>query len=281
MKRLHALQKERLGHLGRIEASVPINPKLIEYIEMVKGMSLREAISFWANLVKPLGKDRLREMVHDHVAKSPLTSIFSSSILREDGKVDFVIPAIPWNEEPSEELLELHMWRMAEMTRPITAWMAHQVQHRIEVEHPWQEGCIDWLLNDNLFVPKGREPIFARGLKAGFEGDYMVATHLLIPQLENSFRHVLNQHGVLTTFLRQDGTQDEFPLNKVVGTKAFSEIFGEDLAFELRGLLAERAGTNLRNNVSHGLISAGSFYTPSNIILTPLSIWLLLNGLAR
>lgn len=278
MKRLHALQKERLDHLGKIETSVPIDPKLIEHIEKVKGMSLRDALAFWAIQVRPIGRERLREMVREHVTKSPLSSIFSNSILREDGKVDFVIPAMPLNEEPSEELLLLHMWRMAEMTRPVTAWMAEQIRHMIAGEHPWEEGCLDWLLNDNLFVPKGREPIFARGLQAGIEGDYIVATHLLIPQLENSFRHVLNQHGVLTTFLRQDGTQDEFPLNKVVETEAFSQVFGEDLAFELRGLLAERAGANLRNNVSHGLVSAGSFYSPSNVILVPLTLWLLLHG---
>lgn len=279
MKRLHELQKDRLEHLGKIETSVPIDPELIEHIEKVKGMSLREALTFWAIQVRPIGKERLREMVREHVTKSPLSSIFSNSILREDGKVDFVIPAMPLNEEPSEELLLLHMWRMAEMTRPVTAWMAEQIRHMIAGEHPWEKGCLDWLLNDNLFVPKGREPIFARGLQAGIEEDYIVATHLLIPQLENSFRHVLNQHGILTTFLRQDGTQDEFPLNKVVETEAFSQIFGEDLAFELRGLLAERAGANLRNNVSHGLVSAGSFYSHSNVILVPLTIWLLLHGM--
>lgn len=279
MKRLHALQKERRDHLGKIETSVPIDPKLIEHIEKVKGMSLRDALAFWAIQVRPIGKERLREMVKEQVTKSPLSSIFSNSILREDGKVDFVIPAMPLNEEPSEDLLQLHMWRMAEMTRPVTAWMAEQIRHMIADDHPWEEGCLDWLLNDNLFVPKGREPIFARGLQAGIEGDYIVATHLLVPQLENSFRHVLNQHGVLTTFLRQDGTQDEFPLNKVVEAEAFSQIFGEDLAFELHGLLAERAGANLRNNVSHGLVSARSFYSPSNVILVPLTIWLLLQGI--
>lgn len=281
MKRLHELQKDRLEHLGKIETSVPIDPKLIEHIEKVKGMSLRDALAFWAIQVRPIGKERLREMVREHVTQSPLSSIFSNSILCEDGKVDFVIPAMPLNEEPSEELLLLHMWRMAEMTRPVTAWMAEQIRHMIADEHPWEEGCLDWLLNDNLFVPKGREPIFARGLQAGIEGDYIVATHLLIPQLENSFRHVLNQHGVITTSLGQGGTQNEISLNTVVESESFPRIFGDDLAFELRGLLAERAGANLRNNVSHGLVSAGSFYSPSNVILVPLTIWLLLHGVGH
>lgn len=172
MKRLHELQKDRLEHLGKIETSVPIDPKLIEHIEKVKGMSLRDALAFWAIQVRPIGKERLREMVREQVTKSPLSSIFSNSILREDGKVDFVIPAMPLNEEPSEELLLLHMWRMAEVTRPVTAWMAEQIRHMIAVEHPWEEGCLDWLLNDNLFVPKGREPI----LRAVFKPELRAIT---------------------------------------------------------------------------------------------------------
>ena len=279
MKQLHELQMDRLDHLGKFETSVPIDPELVRHIEKVKGMSLQDALAFWAIQAQPIAKERLREMVREQVTKSPLSIIFSTSVLREDGKVDFVIPGMPLNKEPSDELLQLHMWRMAEMLRPVSAWISEQIRQHLCEEHPWQDGCLNWLLYDNLFVPKGRETIFERGIQAGIEGDYLVATHLLIPQLENSFRHALNQHGVLTTFLRQDGTQDEFPINKIVESEKFSQIFGEDLSFELRGLLAERAGANLRNNLSHGLVSAGSFFSPSNIILVPLILWVLLHGI--
>ena len=37
------------------------------------------------------------------------------------------------------------------------------------------------------------------------------------------------------------------------------EAFGEALAFDLRGLLVERMGANLRNRIAHGLMSDADF----------------------
>jgi hypothetical protein len=52
-----------------------------------------------------------------------------------------------------------------------------------------------WLTTDNPFIPEGRRVIYSRGLQAGLGGDFLVATHLLIPQLENSLRYTLLQVG--------------------------------------------------------------------------------------
>jgi hypothetical protein len=207
--------------------------------------------------------------------------MFTQTLLREDGKVDFILQPLPDDVNASGDLKAQHMWRMTEQLRGLTALIVESVRQIINEEHPWEEGCLDWLLNDNNFVPRGHEPLFECGLRAGLEGDYIVAAHLLLPQLENSFRHVLNQNGVVTTYLTQSGTQDEFPINSIVSAEEFVEVFGDDLAFELRGLLAERAGSNLRNNTSHGLLSADAFYGPSSIVLVPLTLFLLLAGLKQ
>lgn len=276
--KLHTAQQETLSNMGHIQVEVPVDPQLVEHIEKARGLSSKESIQFLALQARPLTKDALRKMVKDKVQSSPISSMFSTNLLREDGKVDFVLPPLPMGEEPSEELMQLHMWRMADMCRQVTAMMIESVRRIVAEEHPWQDGMLDWLLKDNLFVPESRVPIFRRGLRAGLEGDYLVATHLLIPQLENSFRRVLNQHGILTTFVKQDGTQDEHPLNTVIESEAFPEIFGQDLAFELRGLLTERAGHNLRNNTCHGLLPAGEFHSPASVTILPLTLWLLLHG---
>lgn len=276
--RLHAAQQDTLSNMGHIQFEVPVNPQLVDHIEKARGLSTKDSIQFLALQARPLTKDALRKMVKDKLQSSPVSCMFSTNLLREDGKVDFVLPPLPMGEEPSEELMQLHMWRMADMCRQVTAMMIESVRRIVSEEHPWQDGMLDWLLKDNLFVPESRIPIFQRGLRAGLEGDYLVSTHLLVPQLENCFRRVLNQHGILTTFVKQDGTQDEHPLNTVMESEAFPQIFGEDLAFELRGLLAERAGHNLRNNTCHGLLPTGEFYGPASVAILPLTLWLLMHG---
>ena len=38
-----------------------------------------------------------------------------------------------------------------------------------------------------------------------------------------------------------------------------TSVWGEDLTFDLRGLLVERFGTNLRNRLAHGLVDEREF----------------------
>src|SRR5207253_8393936 len=114
---------------------------------------------------------------------------------------------------------------------------------------------LEQIVVDSPFIPSGREFFFAKGLYAGLMGDYVVAAHLLIPQIENSIRHVLALHGAITSgFSRQD-IQNHYDLNRVLTDAGLEEkltkIFGEDLVFELKGLLVQHFGANLRNEIAH------------------------------
>jgi Domain of unknown function (DUF4209) len=90
-----------------------------------------------------------------------------------------------------------------------------------------------------------------------------VATHLLIPQVEHSIRVLLANAGVITSSLATGGIQNEYNLNQTLVDEKFAgpltKILGEDLVFDLRGLLIEHGGSNLRNRVAHGLLDDGEF----------------------
>jgi hypothetical protein len=45
------------------------------------------------------------------------------------------------------------------------------------------------------------------------------------------------------------------------------EIFGPDIAFDLRGILIERFGHNMRNESAHGLMPEGAFFQPASVYL--------------
>lgn len=106
--------------------------------------------------------------------------------------------------------------------------------------------------------PAGREMLFARGLHAGLTGDFVVAMHLSLPQVENSLRHMLAQRGVVVTKL-VDGIEDVVFLHELLDARGtyrplLEEMFGEDTIFDLEGLLVRRFGANLRNRSAHGLM---------------------------
>ena len=63
--------------------------------------------------------------------------------------------------------------------------------------------------------------------------------------------------------------QDEFPFNKILRDyqDELEKVFSEDIVFDLRGLLVERFGSNLRNEGSHGLMDYDEFLAPQAIYL--------------
>ena len=48
-----------------------------------------------------------------------------------------------------------------------------------------------FLVLHSPLVPAGRKDLFARGLLGGLRKDFVEAAHYLLPQIENSLRHVL------------------------------------------------------------------------------------------
>jgi hypothetical protein len=122
-------------------------------------------------------------------------------------------------------------------------------------------------------VPTGHEEIFARGLAAGFQADFLVASHLLVPQVENSLRFVLEANGVNVANLLSDMTQPVKLLGQLLGMGETSDIFGEDAVFELRGCLIEKHGFDLRNRVAHGFVTAHECNNGSGPVL---AWWLIL-----
>ena len=106
----------------------------------------------------------------------------------------------------------------------------------------------------------GHEILYSRGLIAGLEGDPIISTHLLIPQLENSLRYILKQHEFIASKI--ETIQDNLLLHEVLNSPDLEQILGRDIIFALKGLLVERMGSNLRNEICHGLLEHSRFYQP-------------------
>ena len=114
--------------------------------------------------------------------------------------------------------------------------------------------------------------MYALGFKSAIDGDSEIALHLLIPQFENSIRHILTQSGHITSGLDSHGIQDERSLNQTLRLPEIKNLIDENLLFDLQGLLVERFGANLRNLMAHGLMSHHAFYSHQTTYLW----WLML-----
>ncbi len=122
-----------------------------------------------------------------------------------------------------------------------------------------------------------RRPLYARALAAGLTGDFVLATHLLVPQIEESVLHLLRQAGHLRSGLTDEQIELQHGLGSVLARPESAAVLGEDVVFDLQGLLVEHLGSNIRNRTAHGLIDPAQFDTPTMRYLWWLALRLLLD----
>jgi hypothetical protein len=163
-------------------------------------------------------------------------------------------------------LMARTQWDFAAQTAILPALAKMNSEHNVELRD------FAFMLLHNPFVAPGREDILARGLLAGFRGDWLTVAHLIPPQLEHMLRFILAQQGKLTSSLDSDGIEKEYNLGRILCevpdlVATIEASLGEDLVFDLRGILIEKPGANLRNRMAHGLMSSATFYDTTVVYL--------------
>ena len=236
----------------------------------VKNKSFQEAIFCLAVLSASPKIDGLRSQVENITENNPLQVAFPMTIINDMGKVTARQPSmLSSNEDEVEEAIKAEMYRSAALQHQpaIAQAILEPAREQILLEH--NVHLSDWflILVNSPFVPKNREYIYAEGLQAGLRGNFLLAAHLLIPQIENSIRYLLHQCGVITSKNTSQGIQDEYDLNTTLYLIELENIIGKDLCFDLQGLLTNRFGTNLRNRMAHGLIDYNDFFSSHSCYL--------------
>jgi hypothetical protein len=148
----------------------------------------------------------------------------------------------------------------------------------INIEHRITERDLFTLCQNSRIIPPNRETLWAKGLYFGFEKDFIISSHLLIPQIENLVRYVLKQNHIKTTTLDTDGIETENGLSTLLKEPIIESIFGEDLAFDMKALLVEPIGGNLRNEIAHGLSEYNDLMSYNSVYLWWLWLKLILNN---
>ena len=261
--KLVEIQKNVPSEMKTFSQSMNITEMVERCREHIKGRKLQDALFEFCLMGTSPSVQKLKERVENSVKNHFLQFLVSGVIVNDKGKVIGKKPNM-MSSDPEEvgQAKKAEMYSQARFDRGfITQGLIEPVRHQIISEHNVQIRDFYPIVKNSPFVPEDREQLFAHGLHAGLMGDYLMATHLLLPQVENSIRYLLEQRDVTVSRLDADGIQDERPLNDILYCPEVDEIFGEDVAFDLRGLLIERYGSNLRNRVAHGLMSFDRFYS--------------------
>lgn len=247
---------------------IDISESISQSIERIKDKKFEEALVIFANITHKPKFDSLKQSAKKILKTSQISRLFGCTYYSADGRVIGKTSGGLDNNDAYQEQLTAQIHQLYDIelgliiqTSVFPAFFQLINQHRIRKEY------LISLCTNSCVVPRERIYLWAEGLYFGFEKNYTVSTHILIPQIEHFVRLVLKDLEVQTTVLDEKGIEIEKGLSTLVTEPKLAEALGIDMVFDLKTLLTEQLGHNLRNNVAHGLSKQGVFHSAEAIYL--------------
>lgn len=259
-KHLNDAGSESLNEMGVISSPTIDISKMVEIaINAVKGKSALDALVAFANIYRGAKAAKIREFSEKMLREHPLQALFAATHMSRDGRVIAKRAGMGFGDTDSEEY-KATLW--AEMVKHYSMELGLIVQGEIwpalEILRLEHRLCVEdfvSIASRSPIVPEDRKQLMGRALFAGYDNDFVAALHILIPQIEHMVRWHLKAAGIKTTNIDKNGIENENGLSTLMEVPQVTQIFGEDLTFELKALFCDAFGPNLRNELAHGLLS--------------------------
>jgi len=247
-----------------------------ESVKLVQGRDFIDSIFRLVLAVhKPTKIDALREIVVEGLQDSIFLD-FGAEHIDGDGLPVATTPGIGESSDARVIAIE-HQVIMALQRDHQMAVRASILPAIEEIANTYYVGRDGWapFLTNNHFVPRDHIEFFDRGLTAGLNGDFLLAAHLLIPQVENSLRYMISQSGQEPTRLFGNGDQDREGLKSLLESPVVESILGVDTTYALRAILLDKVYGDLRNMVSHGYATNYEVNSDASVMLWWFVLWII------
>ena len=255
------LEQARAGAVAqfmRIEGpTIDLSEFAAEARRRVSGKDAPLALLEFVLLWHPPALEELHARAVQALSEMPLIGRIARETLDHSGRVLHRSPGGFGDDHESPVLAEMHTRLCADRCLFVRGGVLPAL-HQLQLEHGLRSEDMYVLARQSNFVPEGRAEAVARGLGAGLNRDFFTAAHILVPQFEHAVRHHLKQRGASTLTFPDSGIQDEVHLGRLLEMAEEHGIFDDVSAFDVKNLLTEKAGANLRNELAHGLIERGT-----------------------
>lgn len=256
---LQALGPEVIKSLKRFSQTIEVPAEEMERFvgQFVQG-DLGEALGRLAvNMIPKL--DYVVRQAHDLARQNPFTSLVPRALLDGMGRPMVHMPSFDTSPEVHYPMA------FGEWIQFEAGFRRRVIDAIREAYSPTATHIADWLLQSPAYAPQRRE-LLERGLKAYLDGDYIVAIHLLVPQVEEAIRTVGGLLGDLTYVWKpgEGGMRyiEARSLHSLLEATRLAELLGPNHAMFVRVSLVMNQGLNLRNRLAHGLLLPEEF-TPT------------------
>ena len=101
-------------------------------------------------------------------------------------------------------------------------------------------------------IPSDNIQAFVHGFYLMLKGDVFAAIHILAPSFEAFIRSIFLKNRWKVTYLK-DGKEQFLVLGSLIEDPLFVEKIGKAMQFQIYTIFCDPCGTNLRNDIAHGL----------------------------
>lgn len=261
-QRLRQSRKDSLGEMMRIESD-PVD--ISDYVEgakrLVSGHEGPEALLRFALVLPLVDVEKFRDSTIETMSTFRLADLFGGATLSADGRKVAETLGSTFSDDDNTAIFN-RMVRDHQTTAGLGAQA--RILPALEVlmaEHRISRDLLRQICAESPVIPPDHRELWAVGLFAGFDGDYATAVHILVPQLESLIRAHLNDQGVSTLLFAENGVETEKSLGPLLAFEETAAMFSSSFQFELRALLTESHGANIRNAIAHGQLTDNTSWT--------------------
>lgn len=232
--------------------AIDVTDLVVQTRALISGHDPMEALTRFARLYPGPDAGEQRRSSAERMHQSVVGRLFGSTTLAADGR------PIARQEGGAAAVDEGDLdQRMVQDFILDASFIAHsQIMPALDVlrwEHNLRRGDWEALAEASALVSAERASLVARGLHAGYQGDFVTGLHFLAPQLEHIVRHHLQRAGAHTSTI-VGGIVQEKGLSALVAMPQCAAVFGPDVTFEIDAVFCDKNGPNFRNDLAHGLI---------------------------
>ncbi len=194
-------------------------------------------------------QSKVEENLRKTAKSSPLLTAISKTMVQGD-RIVAQIGSL--DDDPIGHLIEranlnLHLR---------SAWLGWTIERAQKMHELTIDDFVGWSNRTGLFSD---DRLLREGIAAWLEDDHVKAIHILVPQVEAGFRTLVGRCGRPTTkpHLQMRQARMVITLGEILCHKETAPALGEhgsNIVLHFRALYTDPRGSNLRNNIAHGLI---------------------------
>lgn len=226
--------------------------------------NLTDKLFMLAGIAHPPEPEQLVKDADEAIRKYPLSSLFGTSHLDHEGKVVHRTEGRNFGDSGNDSAIQSQIAQSESIRRQIVASGQIEPARRSVAEHHFlSDDVFFFLLQHSPFVPPNLVRTFSRGFLHFFQGDFISATYILTPLLENSLRQVLKAHGHdVTIFDDATQTQKDRTLSSLFEQmrNELDGVFTRAITTDIESVFLSKPGPHLRHSLSHGLFQDSTPY---------------------